>query len=677
MTFFSYAQRSSVTGRVTDNMGEPMPGVTIMLKGTTLGTISDVDGKYSLNVASDDMTIVFSFIGMDSQEIKVGTQTVINVILSSSSFDVDEVIVVGYGTQRKSDITGSVSSISQDRLESVVSTNVLQSVQGSSPGVYIKRSSGAPDSQPDIRIRGINSIKASSTPLIVVDGIPFTSGTLNDLAPSDIASMEVLKDASSSAIYGSRAANGVVLITTKSGTSQKAIIEFNSSVQFETIANKPDLMNGDEYLAFKRVAYENGGYDSEIEDVLDANELECYYANKETDWLDELTQTAITQNYQLSIRGGTKKLKYYVSGNYADREGIVINSGYKRMSLRNNFDFMVNDWLSLGNKMQVTNTDVNSAEFGSGDEAAYRLSPWGKLKEDDGSYTLYPMSFSTYYSNVVADNVLKEEEDKRTRLFNNMYLKIDFPFLDGLSYKLNFGLDINYRTTGEYWPEGTAEGLVTMEDENASVVYGDASTSSRLRRSWTLENIFDYTKVINKNNRISVTGMVSAQNYTNSEFTAGAEGFVSDDFLWHQLDAGLNTVQSTSTYEEWTLLSGMGRINYNLMDKYLFTLTGRSDGYSAFAENNKWSFFPSVGLGWNISHEPFMSNLSAINQMKIRLSYGQSGNQAIDPYSSLAQLDGDLGYVFGQTSTNGVSISSLANANLTWETTTALNLALD
>jgi len=671
------AQQTTVTGSIVDDAGDVITGVSILEVGTSNGTITNADGEYTISLTSEDAVLRFGFLGYKTQEVSVNGQSFINVVMIPDLKALEELIVVGYGTQRKSDITGSVSSISKDRLAAVASTNVLQSVQGSSPGVYIKRSSGSPDSQPDIRIRGINSIKASSTPLIVVDGIPFSSGSLNDISPSDIASMEVLKDASSSAIYGSRAANGVLLITTKRGTNEKATIEFNGSLQLQTIANKPDLMDGEEYLAFKQAAYENAGKAFGVEDVLDKNELESYNANNETDWLDELTRTAVTQNYQLSIRGGNERLKYYVSGNYTDQEGIVINSGYERMSIRNNFDFKVNDWLSVGNRMQITNSDVRSAEFGSGSEAAYRLSPWAKLKEDDGSYTVYPMSFSNYYSNVIADNMLKEEEDKRTRLFNNAFVKVDFPFLKGLSYKLNFGLDMNYRTRGEYWPSGTAESEVTLDDPNASPVFGDASTYSRRRRSWTLENIFDYTKQINKDNRISVTAMTSAQDYTNSEFNAGAEGFISDDFLWHNLQSGVKPAQSTSTYSEWTLLSAMGRINYNLMDKYLLTLTGRSDGYSAFAENNKWSFFPSVGLGWNIANESFMSDFSTINAMKLRFSYGQSGNQAISAYSSLAHLDGGLGYVFGQSSANGVSPSSLANPNLTWETTTATNIALD
>ena len=674
-TGISIAQNREISGKVTDEEG-PLPGVDVVIKGTTTGVITNLDGTYVIN-APETAVLLFSYVGYLPQEIPVGSQTYIDILMIPDLVNLDEIVVVGYGTQRKSDIIGSVSSVNKERIQNTASINVLESVQGSSPGVYIRRSSGEPGSQADIRIRGINSIGASNSPLYVVDGIPFTSGNLNDISPNDIESIEILKDASAAAIYGSRSANGVVLITTRRGTAEGMRLEFSSSVLFEKIANKPELFSGEEYLNYKREANIAAGNSTDLNDLLTTYELENYQAGIQTDWLDELTRTAATQNYQLSLIGGTEKSKYYLSGSYTDQDGIVINSGYKRMSLKFNFDHKINDWLSLGTSMLITNSDYNPAEFGTDGDAAYKLSPYGKLKNDDGSYTLYPMYSDVYYSNVIADNMLKEVSDQRTRIFNNMFMVVELPFIKGLSYRLNYGLDIRYRERGLYWPKGTVEGeSITLEDVNSSPVYGKASTLSSRSNSWTLENILNYKKEINSNNKIDFTAMVSRQDYDFSEMTAGAEGFISDDFLWYQLQAGKQQSLSESDFEDWRLLSAMGRLNYNLMDKYLLTLTGRSDGYSAFAENNKWSFFPSAGFAWKLSNEPFLSDIESIQSLKLRLSYGHSGNQAIDPYSSLAQLL-TSGYVFGQTSENGVSPSSLANANLTWETTIAKNAAID
>ncbi len=655
----------TVTGKVVDQNDESIPGVNVKIKGSTTGSITNLDGIYEVQVSGPEDILVFSFVGMKTTEEEVGNRTTIDVQLEEDFINLDEIVVVGYGEKKKSDVVGSVSSVPKDKISNPANTNLYETLQASTSGVMITRNSGQPGSDNvNIQIRGMNSISASNEPLIVVDGIPFT-GSLNDISPADIQSVEILKDASSSAIYGSRGANGILLITTKRGTIDKPVIELRMSTSMSQIAKKPRLMDGMEMVDWRREAFLAAGRDTSLNEILSGYELESYNAGEEIDWMDEFSENAWQQDITLNMSGGNKKTNYYMSGTYTSQDGIVINSGYRRLTLKLNLDQEIKKWWKTGFSLLMTNSNTNDAVFG--DHAIYALSPLGKLKDDEGYYTLYPMYEDNYYSNIIADNVLRSNEDRENRIFNNLYMLFDIPFVEGLNFRINFGTDLRYRNTGEYIPRGTADG------ELAS---GIASVSKRKSLSWTLENLLNYSKKIGNRGNLEFTGLYSLQAYQNDFLSSGAQGFTSDDYLWYKLDAGETQGQTSTDYYDWSLVSYMGRLNYRFDDKYYVTLTLRSDGYSGFGSGNKFGNFPSAGLAWRLSNEPFLRDVAVVDNLKLRLSYGQSGNQAVSPYQSLASLE-NWGYVFGQQNRIGLYVDGLPNANLSWETSTMLNTALD
>ncbi len=654
-----------ISGQVTDESAAPIPGVNIQVKGSTTGTITDLEGNYSIWVSGKSDILVFSFVGMRTVEEPVGNRSMINVQLEEDFINLDEIVVVGYGQKKRSDLVGSVSSVPREKIANPANNSLYETLQASTSGVMVTRNSGQPGSDDvSIQIRGMNSITASNEPLIVVDGIPY-SGSLMDIAPSDIQSVEILKDASSSAIYGSRGANGILLITTRRGTVDKPLIELRLSSSLSQIAKKPRLFNAEEYLAWKTAAFRAAGVMTDIELLLNGYELESLESGNEVDWMDEFSENAWQHDITLNLSGGSQKTNYYFSGSFTNQDGIVINSGFRRITVKLNLDQEIKPWWKTGFSLLMANSNTNDTEFG--EHAIYALSPLGKLREDDGSYTLYPMYEETYYSNIIADNVLRENEDRENRIFNNLYMLVDIPFVEGLNFRVNFGTDLRYNNTGEYSPRGTADG------EKAQ---GIASVSKRNSLSWTLENLLNYSRQIGTRSNLDFTGLYSLQQYSYNYLSSSAYGFPSDDYLWYNLDAGEIQGQTTTNYYDWSLVSYMGRLNYQFDDKYYVTLTLRSDGYSGFGSGNKFGHFPSAGLAWRISNEPFLSNIAALDNLKIRLSYGQSGNQAVSPYQSLASLD-NWGYVFGQQNRVGLYIDGLSNENLSWETSTMLNTALD
>ncbi len=654
-----------ISGQVTDKGSLPVPGVNVQVKGTSAGTITDLEGNYKIVISGATDTLIFSFIGMRTVEEAVGNRDIIDVQLEEDFINLDEIVVVGYGAKKKSDLVGSVSSVPRDRISNPSNTNVYETLQGSTSGILITRNSGQPGSDNyNILIRGRNSISASNEPLIVLDGIPYT-GSLSDISPADIQSIEVLKDASSSAIYGSRGSNGILLITTRRGIAEKPRIELRLTSSLSQIANKPRLMDAGEFVAWRTEAYRAADMPTDLDLLLSGYERESYDAGQEIDWMDEFYKNAWQYDIQLNLSGGNEKSNYYISGNYTNQDGIVLNSGYERLTLKLNLDQEIKKWWKTGVSFLMSNSNTNNAVFG--DHAIYALSPLGKLREDDGNYTLYPMYEDNYYSNIIADNALRENEDRENRFFNNLFMLFDIPFALGLNYRINLGTDLRYNNTGEYMPRRTAEGEITN---------GIASVSKRKSFSWTLENIVSYNKIIGEKSIIDITGLYGLQGYTYDYLETGAQGFTSDDYLWYKLDAGETQGQTTTNYRDWSLVSFMGRLNYQFDDRYYVTLTLRADGFSGFGSGNKWGQFPSAGLAWRISNEPFFSNVGNVDNLKLRLSYGQSGNQAVAPYQSLASLD-SWGYVFGKINRVGQYIDGLANENLSWETTTMFNTAID
>ncbi len=677
----SMIQVRTITGTIVDSGGEPLIGVTVSAKGTSLGTITDASGKYSLSDVPEDATLVFSYIGMTTQEMVIGNQTTIDVVLEADAIGLEEVIVTGYGSQRKSDLTGAIYSIKTDKLQDMPNTNILQSLQGTVPGLIVTNSNSVPGASPQIRIRGENSLSASNNPLIVVDGITFL-GNLDEISPNDIESASVLKDASASSIYGARAANGVILITTKKGRKGKAQINYRGYIGVQSLAKRLDVMNGDEYFDYRVESAKNQGdaTDFSPEAILNSAELPQYYAGTEIDWQDYVLRTGLQHEHNLSISGGSEKTTYYTSLNYFDQEGIMEYTGMKRITVRTNVDHEINDWLKAGVNTQLSNKSLNGfihkyqgeypgklPDFAD----AMRLSPYGQDKDETGRYAFYPMFPQTFYNYnhpFANDGATADNESKRAII--NVYGEIDFPFLEGLSYRMLYGADFTNHEVGYYWPSYTYYGFPFN---------GVAETHNNNTERWTWENILKYEKDFN-DHHIDFTGLFSREGFSQRAYEQGATGFVNDDNLYHYVEAA-DSKEVFSSLVETNLVSYMARLNYNYKGKYFLTANARRDGYSGFGENNKYGVFPSVALGWVLTNESFMQNSGAVsflNYLKIRASLGENGNQGISPYQTLDQLR-TRNYIYGNnpTTANGLLISTVGNPDLKWESTVTFNLGID
>jgi TonB-linked SusC/RagA family outer membrane protein len=663
----SYAaslQQVPVTGTVTDTNGEAIPGVTVTVKGKTIGTTTDVDGEYSINCDSDDK-LVFSFIGMAKKEVAIEGQQVINVTLESTILDVDEVVVVGYGVQKRSDITGSVSSVSEERLAKIPVSNVMQAVQGSVPGVNITQVSSIPGEAPSILVRGGGSLTASTSPYVVVDGIPISKmdGSINDINPNDIKSIEILKDASATAIYGMNGANGVILITTKHGKTSAPTIRYSGYVGVEEFSHIPEMVSPEEllnrYAEGNRI---NGSplyqaplkYDYEVEN----------YENGHTiDWIDAVSQTGIQQNHNISVSGGDENINYYISGDILDQKGVVKGYNYKRYSLRTNIDAQVTDYLKIGTNSTIVhhNRDGGRANLLN----AEAMSPYGRMYEEDGSYTIYPMFGETLWANPLLPTTTNpERREYNVNLNGFAYVTFGdiWKPLTGLTYRMNAGLSYNPRRTSSYTGASVNDQLGTAEIYHAET------------QAHTVENILRYDRNIDKHH-FDITAVYGAQerNYNNN--WAQARDFVNDKLEWNRMQAGASS--SVSSYaDRYASLSQMGRLNYVFDSRYLFTFTVRRDGSSVFSEGLKYGTFPSVALGWNMHHENFMANAENITNMKLRLSYGKSGNEAVGVYNTFTTMT-DRQIALGGMTNIAMITDRLGNSDLSWETKESLNAGLD
>ena len=673
------AIEKTLTGVVTDrSTGESLPGVNIVAKGTSVGTVTDIDGNYRITVPDDATTLVFSSVGYVTQEIIIGGQSVVNLDLEPDVQSLSEVVVVGYGTQKKSDIVGSVASVSAEKLEQNANPNVFQALQGAAPGLNITRGSGDPGESGSIQIRGTNSISASNSPLIVVDGIPY-AGNIRDINPNDIASVEVLKDASASAIYGSRAASGVILITTKGGTVGKTVIEFNTSWSIQNEAVEYQLMNAPEFFALRKEAHRADGTitgneadDEIVSQILEVNELKSWERGESVDWLDEmLNRNALRQSYQISVNTGTENARDYFSISYVEEEGLQKSTGFSRVTLKNNLELLsIAPWLKVGDNLLFSYNDYERMVFGNNNQPAfYRLSPFARIYEDDGTFTKFPQANDELAINPIAEIELSTQENSFTNLFNNLYFEVAPAFLEGFMYRMNFGSTIRFSKEAIYWPRGTWLG--DANDGLSEVVDGRTL-------DFTWENIVKYNRSFGEH-RLDFTGLYSRQSHDFERAVTGASGFVTDDLLWYNPNAGASPILPSRgglPKNEWDLVSYMARLNYNYQEKYYLTATIRRDGYSGFAANRKYGDFPSAALAWRLSEEVFMGGADWLDDLKIRASYGTVGNQAVGTYRSLAQLR-TTPYVFGETVVGGVKVNSLANDNLGWERATTLNIGTD
>lgn len=674
IALFSKKAKSALTGKavtvkgtVLDELGEPIIGANVVIEGTTVGTITDMDGAYTLE-APANANLKVSYIGYTSQVVKTGSAAVVKLVEDTKTLS--EVVVVGYGSQRKSDLTGGIVAVNAEKLEMVTTNNLLDKLAGQVPGLRIAATDNTPGKDQSIRVRGENSLSASNTPLIILDGIPY-SGSLTDIDPDIIENLTVLKDASSAAIYGSRGSNGVILIQTKKGKTGAPTVTYKGQIGVQQAQKRLNVMQGAEYVKMKQDYYaQKYGYTGsqlDPENILKPNERQNYLDKNETDWQDIMYRDALTHDNQVSISGGTEATKYMAAISHLSQDGIVQNTGLQRTNISLNMTQEFNSWLTIGIGTQFIqkNVDNNSPYL----EAGLKQSPYGQYKDEDGNYVDYPMNETLFYNPMANINATTDKVYRN--MFISSFAEIKLP-IKGLSYRANFGY--NYRSSfeGSYYGRNTFSG---------KSVDGSAKVYNAHYYDYTWENLVKYSQTFGKH-KIDATGLFSMQETQTKNSTQSAESFVNDDSEYHNMNAGEKNQKVASELNETATLSYMFRLNYGYDNRYLLTLTGRTDGYSAFGANNKYAFFPSAAAAWNISSESFMEKAREkwLDMLKLRVSYGSNGNQAINPYQTLDRLS-IAKYIWGDggTTANGsyLPFNGVGNPNLKWETTKTFNLGID
>lgn len=679
-------QQKTVSGKVTDTRNQPLPGVTVVVKGTTQGTVTNADGEYSLSNIPADATLQFSFVGMKTLEIVVGSQTSIVVVLEEESIGIEEVVAIGYGVQKKRDLTGSVGSIQMD--EDLASRPVVdfgQAMYGKIAGVSVLNSSGRPGTSSTIQIRGINSISAGSAPLVVVDGIQLPGYDLNSINSSDIESIEILKDASSASIYGSRGANGVILVTTKSGKSGKSKLQLNYTYSIQEVIRKMDVMDSYEYAEAAIEAAQNGwiekGGDPKAPNTVAARgklvytwpeALEHPESLANTDWQDVVFRVAPMHKVNLSFSGGDQKTQYLVSGGYVNQEGIVITSEYQKYTLNLKVNTEINDWINIGGML--------NSIYDHEREPYYRIVEWAVQYP-----SIYPVygnngylggpntldGFEDYYAVLFrplnGHPLFNIDEDIQHHRFNTIgNLFANFNLLEGLKFRTSFNGFYKRADNTDYYPR----------DHNMGPSYYRTATFiSNMSRtiSYTWENLLTYDKTIN-NHSFNLMGGYEFNHRDYYWLQAERRDYDNDDI--HYLTAGKTIYGANDEANQTTLVSLLGRVNYSYSGKYLFSASFRRDGSSRFGPNSKWGNFPSFAAGWRISEENFMKSLSKISNLKLRASYGLTGNDNFADYRWISQM-AQAKVAIGNNILTSYYPASVENPDLAWERTKQLNLGLD
>jgi len=681
----SFAQK--VTGVVVDETNSPLPGVNVVVKGTTNGVITDFDGKYSI-VPKDVQTDVlqFSFIGYDTKEIKINNEKVINVQLTSSNLQIEEVVAVGYGVVKKRDLTGSVASVKSDEISKATSSNAMQAMQARVPGLDIQQSNGQAGAGININLRGNRSISASNSPLILVDGIEY--GSTLDINPSDIESMEVLKDASSTAIYGTRGANGVIIITTKRGKSGTTKVNFNAYLSSNSPTNVPRVMYGDKEVQrlIDKANYQadaaSGNWGTSnltpeqvlTEKLEDFTEIGIYQDKSYTDWLDMILQNGLTKNYELSVSGGTDKTTFNVSLGSMFEEGLMKDDKQSRYNVRTNIDHKISKIFKAGTSLLFTykdNDKRNSSVFGQAMKMTTITHPY----RADGSLIATPNPRYAAHCNPLLDEIdgAYKNDVESTRFFGNAYLEIT-P-IKGLNAKSIFAVDRNNIRTGIYQDYQSVSRYQSPGTSSISLEYEN-------KTGFTWENTLNYNTNFG-GSKHEFTGLLGHSMKQSVYEEAITSGDVGKEHYYTSLFYDLTKIPSTkvsakSQYIKSTMMSYFGRVNYKYNEKYLLTASLRTDGSSTLAEGHKWGYFPSAAAAWRISEESFLKGTSWLNNMKVRTSWGISGNAAVDPYSTLTTLSSTPVYYYvGGADVSGNIPSALGNKDLTWEKTAAYNFGLD
>lgn len=699
-------QQTVVSGKVTDEAGIPLPGATIMVKGTTIGTVTTFDGDYSIEVPDGATTLVFSYLGYVKQEIEINGQSLINVVMVADNTSLDEVVVVGYGTQRKKDIAGAISTVKTENLVLSSSPSIGDVLRGTVSGLQITQNSAQPGGGLDIQIRGAGSINASNAPLIVVDGFPITDfqqpgtgnryngGTqsvLNSFNPNDIESVSVLKDASATSIYGARAANGVILITTKKGASGKVQVAYSGSYSYQAYNDSYDVLSLQEWMKLRnQAAFENWSFQNRVYPYSDKTLEEAianpvngvaftrFYsddqinnAGKGTNWLGLITRDGGTQQHNLSLTGGTESTKYYLSGNLYKQDGILKNSAFDRASLRFNLDQKLTDFLSVGMNLTMSRINNENSQLGSGQyensgiiRSALQYGPQIQAIDEFGNYPINPDNAqepNPYSLLTITDQGVID------RTLTNFFAEIK-P-LHGLVARFQAGIDQGYTSRNTYLPRTTLWGAL----EN-----GKATIANEKKNDKLFDFTLNYSTIINEDHNFNFLIGYSRQTYESESASSGNSDFITDAFLWNNINAGAGTKVIASSKHEDNLVSYFGRLNYVYKGRYILTSTIRRDGSSVFSKNNRFAIFPSVAVGWDIAGEPFMEKLQDdVGQLKLRVGYGQTGNADIGSnafaayYAQPAYLNPDESILIG------VFPSRLENPDLKWETTKETNIGLD
>ncbi|WP_418214354.1 SusC/RagA family TonB-linked outer membrane protein [Bacteroides difficilis] len=659
--------QTRITGTVTDVDKNPLPGVSVVCKSTSQGTVTNINGKYTIEINKGN-TLTFSLVGMQTQDVKIANQTIINVVMHESTIELDEVVAIGYGTARKSDLTSSIISVKPDELKNMKVGTAADALQGLATGVLISKGSFKPGGSSNIIIRGNGSFGnggASTTPLYIIDGVMSNAG-LDVIAPSDIESIEVLKDAASTAIYGSRASNGIILVTTKKGKTGKAKITFNANIGVQQLINKQKVLNASQFKEILDAATENTY-------LWDQEEQRMFNEGCSTDWQDLITQNGVYQNYNLGITGGSEKTTYYLGLDWVDQEGIIKNTGYQKGNIRFNLDSKLNNWLTMGAKFNVIRSSTNSsntdgvAGMNSLDQgtmgSAIASKPSAPVFNEDGTYydnlllRPNPVAAVTYFKNNFTQTRINASFNLEAEILKNLKLRTE----NGMEF-------INNQSN-------------VFQDSRMTGIYKNVNISDRENgEQFYMQTENTLTYQLNKGiHRLTAVAGFSASvfNWTMmSTQVLNASNITQNDNLGTGTPKTVNSDKVKSS-----LASFFGRVNYSLADKYLLTVTLRADGSSRFAKGNKWGYFPSGGLAWRINQEDFLKDVSFLDNLKLRTSYGIVGNQEISSYQSMAQVDATSSrytdYVFGGILANGSRTSILAQPDLTWEKSRQFDIGVD
>ena len=677
-----------VSGKVSDENGEGLPGVNVLVKGTSLGTVTNIEGIYRLQVENENSILVFSSIGYATQEVTVGNQRTVNINMLPDVKALEEVVVIGYGTQRREDLTGAIGSVSSEDLKKVPITTPDQAMQGRVAGVQVRTTSHEPGGGISVQIRGTSSLSASSQPLYVIDGFPIsndyssvasekgstTPNQLNSIDPSTIESVEILKDASATAIYGSRATNGVVLITTKRGRRGPAQVDYSTNVSFQKVAKKFDLLNATEYAQLVNEA-------NDLNDVPHTFSDEQIAALGEgTDWQDVMFRTAITQRHMLSVAGGNENLRYMVSGNYTDQEGVIIESGLRRYATTINLDANVSEKLTLGSSMTFSHTNNQRTLEGTKSysnepsivSSIFNARPHIPAYDEEGNIIKNNNGFPGGNGEDTPLWMAKayERDAKTIRMIGNIFA--NYEIIEGLNFKVRVGLDYNDFANNTYYPIGSSV---------AGSTGGQATRTTQQLVNFLNENTLEYKRNFGQKHQFTALVGYTSQTEKNETATARAYGFPSDFYGYRNLGIASSPQPSTSYESKWVLLSYLGRLNYIFNDKYLFTATARYDGSSKFGVNNKYGFFPSASVAWRLSEEEFIRNMGLFSQLKLRVGYGSTGNERIGLYRSISTIAAynnfSNGYGFYGQQTPVAWPDNIANPNLSWEKAEDINVGLD